>query len=321
MSDSVVHRALRLPVLTALIFASVLAVPGTALAQRGGRGGDAPAEVVAAAPRLPKGPRAMMLADWYRVSNVSTPSLSPDGKRVAIWLASSFAPVHVANMRKIARAGWWSDASVYRVQDNYVTQWGDPTETKAPAAGIELTPPAEYEWLASAHAITPNPFADAYARVTGFSADGWPLAGNGQQQWLPHCYGMVGVARNLAPDTGTGGDLYTVIGHAPRHLDRNIAVVGRVIEGMGAMSALPRGTGGGLGLYERPEMRVPIARVTIASDVPAAQRPHFEYLTPSSPEFARYLAARANRTPPFFTVPSNAVDLCNLPVPVRTAKQ
>ena len=26
----------------------------------------------------------MMLADWYRVVNVSTPAVSPDGKRVAV---------------------------------------------------------------------------------------------------------------------------------------------------------------------------------------------------------------------------------------------
>lgn len=244
-----------------------------------------------------------------------------DGRRTAIWLASAFAPVHIANIRMIARAGWWSDATVYRVQDNYVTQWGDATETKKPPAGIATSPPAEYEWPARASAMTPNPFQDAYATITGFSADGWPVAGDGTRQWLPHCYGMVGVARNLAPDTGTGTDLYTVIGHAPRHLDRNIAVVGRVIEGMAALSALPRGTGGGLGLYEDAAMRVPITRVTIASDLPPVARPHFEYLKPGSPDFARYLEARANRAPPFFTVPAHAADLCNLPVPVRVAKR
>lgn len=244
-----------------------------------------------------------------------------DGKRVTIWMASGFAPVHVANMRKIARAGWWNDASVYRVQDNYVTQWGDATESKPAAAGIVLAPPAEYEWSATGTMLTANPYRDAYASVTGFSADGWPLAGDGKQQWLPHCYGMVGVARNLAPDTGTGGDLYAVIGHAPRHLDRNIAVVGRVIEGMAALSALPRGTGGGLGLYENPAQRVPIVRVTIASDLPAENRPHFEFMKPTSPDFARYLEGRANRQPPFFTVPAHAVDLCNLPVPVRAVKR
>ena len=60
---------------------------------------------------------------------------------------------------------------------------------------------------------------------------------------MPHCYGTVGDGRDLAPDTGTGGELYAVIGHGPRHLDRNIANVGRVIDGMAGLSARPRGTG------------------------------------------------------------------------------
>jgi len=240
-----------------------------------------------------------------------------DGQRGVIWLASGFAPVHVANIHTIARSGWWQGGSIYRVQDDYVTQWGDPTEKKPPAAGIALHPPAEYDWPAATHPIVANPYKDAYAAVTGFTSDGWAVAGDGRSQWLPHCYGMVGVARDLAPDVGTGGDLYAVIGHAPRHLDRNIALVGRVIQGMPAFSARKRGTGGGLGLYEDPADYVPIRRVTIASDLPAGARPSFQYLKPSAPEFARTLEARANRGLPFFTVPAAAADLCNLEVPVR----
>ena len=30
-----------------------------------------------------------------------------------------------------------------------------------------------------------------------------------------HCYGMVGVGRSYSPDTGSGAELYTVIGHGP----------------------------------------------------------------------------------------------------------
>ncbi|WP_373071222.1 prolyl oligopeptidase family serine peptidase [Gemmatimonas sp.] len=44
----------------------------------------AQAPAAQAATKLPKGPRAMMLADWYRVVNVSSPAVSPDGKRVAM---------------------------------------------------------------------------------------------------------------------------------------------------------------------------------------------------------------------------------------------
>jgi cyclophilin family peptidyl-prolyl cis-trans isomerase len=132
--------------------------------------------------------------------------------------------------------------------------------------------------------------------------------------WPIHCYGMVGVGRNLSPDTGTGAELYTVIGHAPRHLDRNIALVGRVIEGIEHLSSLPRGTGP-LGFYEKEEERVPIQSVRIGNDIP--DLPAFEYLSTDSESFAKYADARANRRDPFFNVPAGGADICNIPVPVR----
>lgn len=58
-----------------------------------------------------------------------------NGGRVAIELAPDFAPVHVANLRAFARAGWWDDAAIYRVQDNYVTQWGNGDAEKPLLAG------------------------------------------------------------------------------------------------------------------------------------------------------------------------------------------
>ncbi|MDO7843118.1 peptidylprolyl isomerase [Sphingomonas immobilis] len=276
---------------------------------------------LAAAPEKPAKPTAGQIAEAAPASSWGAIAAEDllvmdfaDGQRVVIWLAPDFAPVHVANIRKIARSGFWSTATIYRVQDNYVTQWGGG-EDKAPPAGIVVQPPAEYEWVPKA--AVRNPYKDAYAAVTGFTASGWAVAGDGKRQWLPHCYGAVGVARDLAPSVGTGADLYTVIGHAPRHLDRNIAVVGRVIDGMGALSARPRGTGGGLGLYEDPKQFIPIKRIAIASDLPAAEQPRFQYFKPSAKEFPKILEARANRGPPFFDVPSGAADLCNLPVPVR----
>ncbi len=86
---------------------------------------------------------------------------------------------------------------------------------------------------------------------------------------------MVGVGRNVSPDTGTGAELYTVIGHAPRQLDRNIALVGRIIEGMENLSSLPRGKGE-LGFYadDEADKRVPILSVRLGNEItgPAALR-------------------------------------------------
>jgi peptidylprolyl isomerase len=45
--------------------------------------------------------------------------------------------------------------------------------------------------------------------------------------------------------------------------------------------------------------------------------PRYEYLSTSSDSFARYVHARANRQDTFYIQPAGAVDVCNVPVPVR----
>ena len=132
-----------------------------------------------------------------------------------------------------------------------------------------------------------------------------------------HCYGMVGVGRNLSPDTGTGAELYVVIGHAPRHLDRNIALVGRVIEGIEHLSSLPRGTGP-LGFYESAEERVPILSVRMGDET--SDLPAYEYLDTDGSSFEVYANARANRQDEFFIRPAGGADICNIPVPIRRKK-
>ncbi len=79
-------------------------VPATLVAQPPGRGGGAgagggaggPASTANALPPLPKGPRAMLLRDWYRVASLSSPAMSPDGKRIAVTVTR---PVEAENRR------------------------------------------------------------------------------------------------------------------------------------------------------------------------------------------------------------------------------
>ena len=261
-------------------------------------------------------------ADWRAIEpeNLLVMELA-DGGRVIIELAPDFAPVHVANVRAFARAGWWNDATVYRVQDNYVAQWGNGAADAPLPPGVVRTPPAEYERALAGLPIRPLGYPDSYAPIAGH-ADGWPLAWDPEtgHAWLTHCYGSVGVGRDLAPDTGTGGELYAVIGHAPRHLDRNIATIGRVVEGIAHLSARPRGTGN-LGFYEaeRGERPIAIRAIRLASDMPAAERPRFEVLRTESRAFSDYVTGRANRGGTFFNRAAGGVDLCNVNVPVRPA--
>jgi peptidylprolyl isomerase len=240
-----------------------------------------------------------------------------NGGRVVIQLAPTFAPVHVANIKALARSAYWNGASVYRVQDNYVAQWGLNDSGKPWPAGVNPKPPAEYVRPLKGLKITPLGSPDPYAPAAGF-VDGWPVGYSPKAGWatLAHCYGSVGVGRDLAPDTGTGGELYAVIGHGPRQLDRNIALVGRVIDGIDRLSTLSRGTGA-LGFYKDKSQYAPIANIRLASDMPVTHRPTYQAMDTASPTFARYLKLRANRHDAFYEVPAGGVDLCNVQVPVR----
>jgi peptidylprolyl isomerase len=246
-----------------------------------------------------------------------------DGGRVAIELAPEFAPVHVANIRALARARWWDGATVYRVQENYVAQWGVNQSDRPLPQGVVARPPAEYDRPLEGLSARPLGYPDSYAPLAGH-ANGWPVAWDPERgrAWLAHCYGMVGAGRNLSPDTGTGGELYAVIGHAPRHLDLNIAAVGRVVEGLHHLSARPRGSGN-LGFYdvEKGERPVPIARVRLASDLPAAERPAYEVLRSDTETFSAFVTGRANRGGSFFDRPAGGVDVCNVNVPVRRSRR
>lgn len=238
-----------------------------------------------------------------------------DGSVVDYQLAPDFAPVHVANIRQLVRSGYFDGASILRVQDNYVVQWGRPDEDKTEAKGIVAVPPAEYDFPAAGVAMKALPYRDAYADHVGH-VKSWPVAGDGTTDWLIHCYGMIGVARDVPPDTGSGTQLYTIIGHAPRHLDRNLAVVGRIVSGMDLLADRPRGTEE-LGFYKDDTQRIKIVSAKMASDMDAATRPAFQILDSDTKTFDTWLNAKANRSGAFFVRPAGAVDICNALPPFR----
>jgi peptidylprolyl isomerase len=129
---------------------------------------------------------------------------------------------------------------------------------------------------------------------------------------------MVGAGRGNDPESGSGAELYVVTGHAPRQLDRNVALVGRVVQGMELLASLPRGSGP-MGFYEQPSRHVPIRRVRIAADVPEAERSRLEVLRTDTATFQALVEARRNRRDEWYRVPAGYIDVCNVPIPVRPA--
>ena len=255
------------------------------------------------------------------------------------------------------RDKYFDGLHILRSQDNYVVQWGEaeadaptPAATAATPSATAATPtttnpptPAKRDFKTAAATLAPEftrPYAalpghpaypftklpdiDGYAKEVGFS-NGFPTGRDSarQQAWLTHCYGMVGVGRGNALDSGNGSQMYVVTGHAPRHLDRNITVVGRVVSGMADVSSLPRGTRE-LGFYATAEHRVPIATMKVAADLDKPLQPRLEVINTESALFASLVESLRNRgkgvANSWFKEPAGHIELCNVALAVREKK-
>lgn len=131
---------------------------------------------------------------------------------------------------------------------------------------------------------------------------------------------MVGAGRDNDVNSGGGAELYVVTGNAPRQLDRNITLVGRVVQGMDVLSTMPRGRGA-MGFYEKPEERTPITQIRVAADVPVAERSNLEVLKTDTQTFTDLVESRRNRTEEWYKAPAGRIDVCNVPLVVRKAEK
>lgn len=261
-------------------------------------------------------------ADWRTPDPENTLHLDLVSGRVIIELAPQFASNHVVNVKALARERYYDGLAIVRLQDNYVVQWMDPDAAKPGRARkihrARRTLPPEFDRpLDRQIPFTRLPDGDVYAPEVGFS-EGFPVARNPRtrRMWLIHSYGMVGAGRDDDPASGGGTELYAVIGQAPRHLDRNVTLLGRVLQGMELLSSLPRGTAP-MGFYEKPEQHVPILALRVAADLPPEQRTELEILRTDTPTFRAFLEARRNRQEAWFQARAGHIDIANVPIPVR----
>ena len=71
-----------------------------------------PSDIVAKAPKT----------DWVEIPSGDLVQFElGDGRKVVMQLAPIFAPVHVANIKALAKAGWWDGDEAKR--DYFIAQW------------------------------------------------------------------------------------------------------------------------------------------------------------------------------------------------------
>jgi peptidylprolyl isomerase len=313
MGTRIGHRteALYLRILPACLLLTSLALPAADQPKKAYRSA---AEIISAAPE----------SAWRTPDPANLLYLELAGGRVIIELAPAFAPAHVGNIRALAHEHFWDGMGIYRVQDNFVVQFGDADgddPAKARSLGTASPRlPAEFHRDAKGLAFDRLPDPDGWAPQTGF-VDGFPVGRNPQTgtAWLAHCYGTLGAGRSNAEDSSTAAELYVVIGQSPRQLDDNITVVGRVLQGMELLSAIKRGPAP-MGFYETAGERTAIKSIRLAADVPAAERTPLQVLRTDTQTFRDATEARRNRVDDFYKRPAGHIDLCNVAIPVRMSR-
>jgi peptidylprolyl isomerase len=247
---------------------------------------------------------------------------------VAVELAPDFAPNHVDRMRKLLRNHFYDGRTFYRVIDGFVAQGGaDEDKSATPDAPVNPQllkdwPPLKAEFdatLPKGDVFTPLGSADLFAPEAGF-VGGFPVGRDPKdgKSWIIQCPGVFAFARDNDENTATT-EFYIVIGQAPRRLDRNLTAFGRVISGMQFVQKLNRGEADvDAGVIGDASKRDPIVRMTLASELPEKDRPHYQVLRTDSPAFAGLLEQRRHPPPQFYHRPASPnLDICGVPLPAR----
>ena len=259
---------------------------------------------------------------WREVNPENLVLLELQSGTVYIELAPAFAPKHAEQLRGLIAQAYFDGLAVLRSQDNYVAQWGDPladnVEQARPRGEQAERLAAEFDQASDrVGAFTPVPDGDVYAPEAGF-IDGFPAARDPAtgRSWLAHCYGTLGAGRDNATDSGSAAQLYVVTGHAPRHLDRNVTLFGRVLEGVEHLSSLPRGRAP-LGFYTDEQAKPAVKGMRIASAMGEEERPRFEVMRTDSGSFRAFIESRRFRHEPWFAHPAGRIEVCNVAIPTR----
>jgi len=267
---------------------------------------------------------------WNPLEPDNTVYLELQEGTVVIELNPLFAPKTVEHFKKLVEMQHYRGSSFYRVIDGFVAQGGDESDldsnpdTKTLEAEFEIYWPLKPEDKELAKDWQPPSWTevqeeDMFAPYTGF-IDGF-AAGRDEKKagkaWLTHCPGIVAMARNEDPDSSST-DFYIVIGQAPRYLDRNLTVFGRVVWGMDVVQRIKRGPALDNGIIEEDLNRSWIKGMSLASSLETGERMNVYVADTNSKEFKNRLKERRNRKNKFFHhKPPKVLDICQVQVPAR----
>jgi cyclophilin family peptidyl-prolyl cis-trans isomerase len=286
-------RALRLVGFASL--AGVLAVSAAAARKK-------PAPAAAQAPAAPTA------ADWRTPDPNNVLVIDTNKGQILVELYPQVAPVSTAQVRDLARSGFYDGRAFFRVIDGFMDQTGDPTDTGEGGSTKPNLPP---EFTFKRDASTPMVVVDSGGgREAGF-INALPVlsqpialaamtADQKVNAMVDYCPGVVGMAR--ATDPASGNSQFFLMRGAHDTLNGKYTAIGRVIAGEDVVKSIKTGEP-----VPAPQDRM--TKVQVLADVPAAQRPAIRVIDTHGPWFAAEIArVRAEKligiSPCDFDIPS-----------------
>jgi peptidylprolyl isomerase len=230
--------------------------------------------------------------------------------RVTFELAEFFAPNHVQRIKNLVREGFYDGLPLYRVIENFVVQGGDSSGKKPTKYRNEIH--NEFTRTISKDTIfTLVQQQDLLAEQTGF-IDGFAIGRSvtDNKEWLIHCPGTINLARGIDPNSGTT-DFAIMFGQATRHLDRNMSVFGRIIDGWDNFYRVKRAPIETGGVFADEKLATRIIKASIYSDLPESKTTRYEIENTGSERFKSKIAQRKKLSNDFFHYKGNGnLDVC-----------
>lgn len=251
-------------------------------------------------------------ANWRKVDLENVLDLTINRQDVLIELRPDFAPNHVAQIKKITKAGHYNLLPFHRVIDDFMAQGGEVSaiymlSTPYPNLKAEFTfkrdpKKTPVQWIGTASN------GDKVGYLDGFIVHGQPdeaadlMADHKVDTWAIHCPAIASMAR--ADDPNSADTQFFLMRQSHEALDKTYTIWGRALVGLDVIRSIkagPEDKDGRLAPGEADKL----GKAQLVSDIKAFNKPTAIYVQRTDgPMFAAALAAAK-------ASPADAA--CNLP--------
>ena len=237
---------------------------------------------------------------------------------IGIELFPEIAPKHVAQVKALARSGFYNNVPFHRVIDGFMNQTGDGAN--GDGTGDSDLPDLEAEFTFRRGSDLPFTLVTAQQVGQGEIGVGFykslPIASQPTAQALftkdnkveafgLHCKGVTSMARTSDPNSANS-QFFLMRGKAD-HLDTQYSIWGTTVMGYDLLEKPLVGTIGEIPDWMPDRMN----EVEVAADMSEDERPTIQVLKTDSPAFNNWLKTQKNEDGSF-------PDICEISVPTRT---